>query len=224
MASLPVALLLAAALPLEVIGFSPDGGYVAFVEHGVGEGSGYPWARLRVLEVARNAEALPPAEVRLESTEAPDTEEEAVRRARAAAREALGKLKIASWVDARAVRHDPDGELADREGAPIGTLQIQQRVGKEGKTRCDQPFRPLLLRLVLFFLDDDRPARLAADPALPASRPCASECALAGMFAHRKSALAVVRCTVPGFEGPSAKYSAYAGVLPWPLDEPLPAK
>lgn len=217
-----IALLFAAAFPFEVVGFSPDGRYVAFIEHGVGEGSGYPWARLRVLEVARNLDAEAPLELRLDSGKDSDTEEEAVRRARAAAPAALRKLRIASWSAPRVIRHEPDGELTDREGAPIGTLQLQRQEARGGK--CDEPFRPLLLRLVMFFLDDDRPARLAKDGALPKDRPCASTCDLAGMFAHRKSALAVVRCTVPGFEGPGVKYSAYAGVLPYPLDEPLPAR
>lgn len=216
-----IALLLAAALPVEVVGFSPDGRYAAYIEHGVGEGSGYPWARLRVTEVARNAEAAAPVVFRLDSGRTADTEEEAVRKARQAATAALGKLRVPSWVPPRIVRHEPDGELTDGDGAPIGTLQIKPR---EARGKCDEPFRPLLLQLTLFFLDDDRPARLAADSALPKDRPCASACELAGMFAHKKSALALVRCTVPGFEGPAAKYTAYAGVLPYGLDEPLPEK
>ena len=55
---------------------------------------------------------------------------------------------------------------------------------------------------------------------MPKDRACASSCALAGVFAHGKAALAIARCKVQGFEGGAAKYSAYAGKLPYALAEP----
>jgi len=221
-----IALLLALGpLPIEVVGFSPDDRYVAWIEHGVSEGSGYPWASLHVTEVSRSAEAVPPVKIRLDSAQDTDTEVAAVRKARAAADAARGKLRIASWVAPRIIQHDEKGELSDHRGAPIGTVQIEERVasGKD-KAKCDEPFRPLLLRLVVLFLDDDHPARLAEDRKLPTDRPCASTCELAGVFAHGKSALAFTRCGVQGFEGPGTKYTAYAGTLPYGLDEPLRAQ
>lgn len=210
--------LLLAALPVEVVGFSPDDRYVAWIDHGIGEGSGFPWARLHVIEVSRNADAVPPVEVRLDSGKESDTEEAAVKQARSAAESARAKLQIASWVPARAVQHDQDGELSKRSGEPIGTLKIEERAAK-GKSSCDEPLRPLLLRLAMFFLGDDRPSRLAEDTALPKDRPCASSCTLAGVFAHRKAAVAFTECKVRGFEGPGTKYSAYAGNLPYALDK-----
>jgi hypothetical protein len=222
-----IALLLAAgpALPIEVMGFSPDDRYVAWIEHGVSEGSGCPWARLHVTEVSRSGEAIPPVKITLDSGRDTDTEEAAVRKARAAGDTARGKLRVASWVAPRIIQHDEKGELSDHRGAPIGTVQIEERVasGKD-KAKCDEPFRPLLLRLVVLFLDDDHPARLAEDRKLPTDRPCASTCELAGVFAHGKSALAFTRCGVQGFEGPGTKYTAYAGTLPYGLDEPLRAQ
>ena len=222
-----IALLLAAgpALPIEVVGFSPDDRYVAWIEHGVSEGSGYPWARLNVTEVSRSGEAIPPVKITLDSGRDTDTEEAAMRKARAATDAARGKLRVASWSAPRIIQHDEKGELSDHRGAPIGTVQIEERVasGKD-KSKCDEPFRPLLLRLVVLFLDDDHPARLAEDKKLPTDRPCASACELAGVFAHGKSALAFTKCGVQGFEGPGTKYTAYAGTLPYGLDEPLPAQ
>jgi len=218
-----IALLVAAnALPIEVVGFSPDDRYVAWIEHGVGEGSGYPWARLRVTEVSRSADAVPPVEVKLDSGKETDSEEVAVRKARAAADSALGRLRVSSWVPPRVIQQEK-GELRDHRGAPIGTLQIEERATRgDPKSKCEAPFRPILLRLDLFFLDDDKPARLAEDKRLPKDRPCASACEVAGVYAHGKAALAFTRCGVQGFEGPSAKYTAYAGTLPYGLDEPLP--
>jgi hypothetical protein len=220
-----IALLLAAgpALPIEVVGFSPDDRHVAWIEHGVSEGSGYPWARLHVTEVSGSGEAIPPVKITLDSGRDTDTEEAAVRKARAAADGARGKLRVKAWVTPRIIQQEK-GELSDHRGAPIGTVQIEERVatGKD-KAKCDAPFRPLLLRLVILFLDDDHPARLAEDKKLPTDRPCASTCELAGVFAHGKSALAFTKCGVQGFEGPASKYTAYAGTLPYGLDEPLPA-
>jgi len=131
-----------------------------------------------------------------------------MRKARAATDAARGKLRVASWSAPRIIQHDEKGELSDHRGAPIGTVQIEERVasGKD-KSKCDEPFRPLLLRLVVLFLDDDHPARLAEDKKLPTDRPCASTCELAGVFAHGKSALAFTRCGVQGFEGPGTKYT-----------------
>jgi hypothetical protein len=218
-----IALLIAAAavLPIEVVGFSPDDRYVAWIEHGVGEGSGHPWARLHVTDVSGNSEAVAPVEIVLDSGNDTDTEEGAVRMARAGAHAAFSKLRVSFWVAPRVIQHDEKGALTDHRGAPIGTLQIEKRVSKKEKARCDEPFRPLLLRLVMLFLDDDRPARLAEDSMLPQDRRCASSCELAALFAHGKAALAFTKCGVQGFEGPAAKYTAYAGRLPYGLDEPI---
>ena len=107
-----IALLLAAApaLPIEVLGFSPDDRYVAWIEHGVSEGSGYPWARLHVIEVSRRGEAIPPVKITLDSGRDTDTEEAAVRKARAAGDTARGKLRVASWVAPRIIQHDEKGD------------------------------------------------------------------------------------------------------------------
>src|SRR6267154_5406330 len=116
-----IALLLAAnALPIEVVGFSPDDRYVAWIEHGLSEGSGYPWARLHVTEVSRSGEAIPPVKITLDSGGDTDTEEAAMRKARAATDAARGKLRVASWSAPRIIQHDEKGELSDHHGAPIG--------------------------------------------------------------------------------------------------------
>ena len=218
-----IALLLAAsaAAPLEVVGFSPDDKYVAFVEHGVGEGSGFPWARLRVLDIARSADALPPVEVTLDSGKPADTEDAAVRKARASADAARAKLGVASWAAPRAIAHEANGEMSDHGGAPIGTLELKQRTGK-GK--CEEPFRPLLLKLTVIWLDDDHPSKVADEKKPPKDRQCATECGVGDIYAHGKAALFFARCNVQGFEGPATKYSPYTAMLTYGLDEPVPAQ
>jgi len=63
--------------------------------------------------------------------------------------------------------------------------------------------------LVVLFLDDDHPARLAEDRKLPPTVLC-STCELAASSPTASRALAFTRCGVQGFEGPGTKYTAYA--------------
>ena len=208
-----LALLLAAA-PVEVVGFSPDDRYVAWIEHGTGEGSGHPWARLHVTEVARSTDAVPPVEVTLQSGKATDTERAAVNQARAAADAARTKLKIKSWEPARAVEHDASGELSDKDGAPLGTVQVEQRPAKGKASACEEPFQPALLKLTISLMGDDRPRKLGEDKTVPKDRPCVTDCELGALFAHGKAVLAFSKCGVKGFEGAASKYTAYTATLP----------
>ena len=211
-----------ALFSLEVIGFSPDGRYVAWVEHGVGEGSGYPFATLRIVEVAKNAPALPPTDITLDSGEDTDTEAAATQKARDAATAALTKLHVEKWAPPREIKHDERGEMQDHEGAPIGSLSIKSRKAKAKDRACQEPFRPLLLQATVSFLDDDQPARLAEERKVPKDRPCTTGCALDKIYASGKSALVTVKCGIPGFEGPASRLVAITGTLPYGLDEELP--
>jgi hypothetical protein len=206
--------LLFAAAPVEIVGFSPDDRYVAWIEHGTAEGSGHPWARLHVTEVARSADALVPVEVTLDSGKAADSEDVAVRQARSAADAVRGKLRVVSWTAAQAVPHDADGELSGRDGAPLGTVQIEHRPAKGKAAACEEPFRPVLLRILVSLTGDDRPRRLGEDKTVPKDRPCASTCELGGVFAHGKAVLTFTKCAVKGFEGAASKYSVYTATLP----------
>jgi len=208
-----LALLLAAA-PVEVVGFSPDDRYVAWIEHGVAEGSGYPWARLHVVDVARSGDVMPPVEVKLESGSATDSERAAVNQARAAADSVRAKLKVTSWEPAKAVEHDAGGELSEASGAPLGTVQVEQKSVKGKAPVCEEPFKPALLRLTISLMGDDRTRRLGEDKSVPKDRPCVATCELDGVFAHGKAVLAFTKCGVKGFEGASAKYTAYTATLP----------
>jgi len=204
-----------------VIGFSPDDKYVAYLEHGIGAGSGNAFATLHIIDVARSAPAQPPVEIRLDS----DDEAAAVSQARAAAESARKKLHVTAWTPAREIAHDEHGAMTDREGAPIGSLELKSRsAGPRERARCEEPFAPLLLKLSVLFVDDDHPAKVADEKKPPADRPCAGDCALDKVFAHGKAALVLVKCRVLGFEGPATKYSSYTAMLPYGLDEDLPAQ
>ncbi|HUJ26736.1 MAG TPA: DUF2259 domain-containing protein [Myxococcales bacterium] len=209
-------MLVALLAGLQILGFSPDDRYVAYVEHGVGEGSGNAWATLHVLDVKKGAPARPPVEIRLDTGD----EEAAVAKAREAGEAARGKLQIDAWASPKEVAHDERGAMTEESGAPIGTIELKTKsAGPKERAKCEEPFQPLLLSLKVIWMDDDRPSRIADEKKPPASRPCASGCALDKVWAHGKAALVSVKCTVQGFEGPVPKYSYYTSLLPYGLAE-----
>jgi len=214
----------ARAKTLEVVGFSPDGAYLAIVEHGVGEGSGLPYANLSILEVAKSAQ-VSRTEVNLDQ----GTEADAVAQAKSKAEPVREKLHIAKWLPARVIAHDDRGQLSDREGAPLGVIEIKTRPATakqraKGAAACDAPFAPLLLNVKLFLLDDDQPKVLANESKVPRARACTKGCALDQVYAFEKSALFVLKCASPGFEGESVSLWPITSKFEYGLDEEIPAQ
>jgi predicted secreted protein len=207
---------------LEVLGFSTDGKHAVVLEHGVGEGSGYPWARAVVLDVAKNAAVRKPIEVTLESGDA--TEQDAVDKVKKAFEEARPKLNVAPLKAGKAIRHDEKGNLKDREGAPIGTVKLTSKKakGKEAFKSCGEPFEAWLLTLTMYWMDDDTPAKLLVDKKVPKERACTQGCKLGGVFADGRSAVFELECAVQGYEGPATKSVAVSAKLAYGLDEDLP--
>lgn len=215
--SIAILLLAAAAThPVDVVGFSPDNKYVAWIEHGVGETSGYPWARLHVTDVAQNADAVPTAQISFDNGDPQDTEQKAVKQARVAAESWRRRLKVSSWVAPRRIRHDDQGELLDAKGKPFAAVDIKV---KSGPATCEAPYRSLLLEVLVHRNQDTEPARLAGDSTPPRDRACMVACALAGVYTHGKATVVLAACGVDAFQGrPVTRYSAYAGVLPFSLE------
>ena len=207
---------------LEVLGFSSDGKHAVVLEHGVGEGSGYPWARATVLEVAKNAVVGKPVEVTLESGDA--TEQEAVEKVKKEFEEARGKLGVADLKAGKLIAHDEKGNLKDREGAPIGTVKLTSKKakGKQAAKSCDAPFAGYLLTLTMYWMDDDTPAKLLVDKKVPIERACTQGCKLGRVFAGGRSAVFELECGVQGYEGPATKSLGVSARLAYGLDEDLP--
>src|SRR4051812_38157060 len=172
-----IALVLAAAAahPIDVVGFSPDNKYVAWIEHGVGESNGFPWARMHVTDVAQSADAVPLTQISFDLGDPADTERKAVKQARVAAETWRRRLHVSSWVAPRHIRHDDQGELLDAKGKPFAAVDIKVN---PGQASCREPFRALLLEVLVRRNDDKEPARLAADSGSPREHPCMVGCAL----------------------------------------------
>lgn len=207
---------------VEALGFSADGKYAVLLEHGVADGSGFPWARVTTFEAAKNAVVGKPIEVVLQAGGA--TEAQAVEQAKRAFEAARVKLNMAALRPGKEIRHDEKGELHDREGAPIGTLKITARraTAKEGAKTCYQPFSPLLLSLTLYWMDDDKPAKLLAERRVPKDRACLTGCDLGKTFADGTTAIFVLQCGAQGFEGTNSRAVPVAAHLLYGLDEDLP--
>jgi predicted secreted protein len=202
-----LSLVIATGTAVTVLGFSPDDSKVALIEHGIGSGSGNAHAVLHILDVRKGTEVGQPVEVNGDN----DDEDAAVARARAAAK--------GDW-KATEVAHEDGGRMNDAQGAPVGNLELKTKsAGPREREKCEEPFQPLLVKLTVLWMDDDKPARIADEKKPPAARPCASECAVEKIYAHGKAALVVVKCTVQGFEGPAPKYSYYTAQLAYGLAE-----
>jgi predicted secreted protein len=195
-------MLLALMAAVQILGFSPGDKQVAYLETGANEGSGEAYAKLHVIDIAKNAG-------KVTSFAGQD-----------AAAQALKAASSTAWAKPRTIEHDDRGELSDRTGAPIGTLELTTR--KAAKSSCDEPFDALLLKVVIHFMDDDKPTAVGSEKSLPKMRPCASSCALDKVYAHGKAALVLVKCVTPGFEGKGETITAFAKSLPYGLDEDLP--
>lgn len=207
---------------MEVLGWSADGAYVALLEHGVGQGSGFPWARVTILDVAKHRPVSAPTKVDLEAAGA--SEADAVVQAKKKAESERARLKISAWVPGKKIAHDEKGELRERGGGPIGTLELTaaKATKKQQVRECDEPFSAQRLKLVIHWLDDDAPFTVVDEKTVPKERACTTECAFGPVFAQAKSAVFVLECGIQGFEGKATLSYPVAAKLPYGLDEEIP--
>jgi predicted secreted protein len=208
---------------MALVGFSPDGAYVALASHGISDGSGFPWATLHLFDVAKNRPAIDSINVQMDKEGA--TEAQAIAEAKKQAEPARKKLKIASWVPGKTVAHDAKGQLTEAAGPPIGTFELKLRkAGKKAQEVCQEPFIGQLAKAVLHWVDDETPFVVADEKEPPKGRSCTQGCTLGTVYAYKKSAAFVLQCAVPGFEGPGSVAYPLTAKLPYGLDEDLPAQ
>lgn len=203
------------------LGFTPDGSVAVLLEHGTHEGSGFAWARATLLDAGKRAVLGKPLDVTLEEEGA--TEKQAVAKVRGLVEAERAKLKLPKLVPGKTIARDDKGELYEKAGPPIGTVQLKTRPAtqRQAKKACDAPYLPLLLTVKLLWAEDEEPAVLLDDKAVPKDRPCLLSCALVQVFAQAKTGLVVLRCGSPGFEGSHGKFVPAIAVLKYGLDEDL---
>jgi hypothetical protein len=138
------------------------------------------------------------------------TEEDAVAQVKALAQPELLRLGITEAARSSKV-DDKNGFGGD--GWEEGVVQIATRPARKKKSRCAEPFKPLLLTISISQTDAE-PLTLLSEKKAPKDRPCTGQCAPRRLYAHGKAVLVMGTCSAPGFEGAGEKLIAVAARLP----------
>ncbi len=207
---------------LDIIGFSEDGGYFAFEEFGVQDGSGFPYSNIYVLDLAADRfVGGTPIRVRR------DDEGVALAEARAAAADAaagvIATLGIATPADIIAV--NGDGELGDGSFLAFGQPGFAPnsvdgaymlRLGTfpaESPQSCVDYIGEMALGMTLGLTGPEGVAEIFRDEVLPKSRGCPVAyrifAVVAPQYAAPPDAHVAIIATYPfGFEGPDRRFIA----------------
>lgn len=213
---------------LNFIGFSKDGRYLAFEEYGTQDGSGFPYANIYVIDVAKNSFASPSVAIRLEQETA--TEQMARARAKLRAAAALKRFRIVAGntgtllvsrllTDITAYdRKDPGDERKINFAEVIGSMYregdydlILKSSNAEVKdcTYLDDP--PRKLELLLKDNNADKTLVLQKDPSLPASRGCPMSYEMQRVYVYQNFIAVFLNTYHMGFEGPDMRYMVVTG-------------
>ncbi|MCS7067237.1 MAG: DUF2259 domain-containing protein [Meiothermus sp.] len=193
------------AATLEFWGFSRDGKYLAFEQYGVQDGSGFPYAELYVVDVARNT-LLHSAKV---VEQGGGTSAEARGKVLAQSRAALARYGIVQGNQGRfAPVAGKNAPVQRVEFTALGRprrLELTTSEAPREPSCLTQPSRLLELRL-------DGKA-LQRDTRLPASRACAYDYEIHSVFVLGSSLAVFVRVTLDGFEGPNLRWMVVSARL-----------
>lgn len=210
---------------VELFGWSPDGTKVAWIENGISDGKGTPWAKVTFFDTSKGAPLGKPLELELEDTER--TREDVVAEAMKRAEAERVRLKLPAFVPGKRIATDAKGELTSKDGSPIGNLEVKLRkAGKKERVReCPEGFAAELISAKLFLMGGDAPLKVADEKKTPAARACSMGCTPTSTYGQGKGALFILKCSVQTFEG--ADYAPTVlplGKLEFPLEADLPAE
>lgn len=219
------------AAQVDVIGFSPDGKYVAFEQYGMQDGSGWPYSDIFVIDLA--------ADDWVDGTPVSVTIEDEMampRQARAAAMEEAAAVLKRVGIDGSVpgvplLRHElTDGGIDPHSasfqifwGAPnTYELKLTERE-IAAPAGCPEDFGPFRLYDLALVYPDGRQRMLHRDKTLPKSRGCPMGYGIAEVW-HFEPAyeapegtepaeLILLHMRQPGFEGPDVRFLAI-GVSP----------
>jgi predicted secreted protein len=187
-------------------GFSGNGAYVAFQQTAIGDGSGYPYSTLNIIDVARNTLVYQKT-TSLENSGA--TENQARAKVLIEAGAALKKYGIkpgdqGRFVFGNSVRTDFEFEaLGKTYSLEVKTQDLPDI------PECDMTRQ--LLEVRLFSGNTSR--SLQRDTKLPGSRGCAYNYNLHSVFIKGSSLVAFIAVSTPGFEGPNLDWMVVTTTL-----------
>jgi len=213
----------------QTLGFSPDGQHYAFIQWGVGDGLGDPYADIFVLDVPSNS-WMPGSPIRLR---VPEAEVEALWNstddpAQWAYDEALARaqpLLSASGIDraetgTMLVRRTVFDRSAPADAvrftvAPNSVRDYTLRLSQERiESDCDYMGRQPQIFTLILESSGNPPLTLQQDTALPESRGCALGYRIHDVIMHRESfdgpasLVVLLAYSLPGFEGDDIRYLA----------------
>ena len=197
----------------DLIGFSGNGAYVAFGQAAVGDGNGFPYAGIDVIDVTENA-LVASSNV---DTQSGSSSTAAVRAAVLTKAAPMFKQDgIKSGNQGRFVA----GALGGAQGAAMddtlefnakGTpyrLELSMRDGG-AQTDCDG-HAPQFLKVILV---GKSTKVLQNDTKLPTSRRCASDYRMHSVFVFNSSLVVFISVSSDGFEGSNIKFMAVTAKL-----------
>lgn len=225
------------AAKLTHIGFSSDGKNYAFMESGVQDGSGFPYAHIRFLDTQNNKYSAPSVSVVIEDEDTSSSILDAQDKAMKKATKTLKKLQISETIkgdilvsrkisdlEARKIQEVSfsNGPIIGGLIAPQYKLKLSQPVVKaEAEMWCANEGEAKILKLTLENLETGKTTVLQEDKKLPASRGCVHNYEIEDVVVinpDQMSDLAskvvvLVRVFTLGFEGEDVRYMAISGSL-----------
>jgi predicted secreted protein len=197
----------------DLIGFSKSGAYLAFGQAAIGDGTGFPYAGIDVIDVAKNTLVA-------SSTVETQTDNSSTAAVRAAvltkSAPILKKYGIQAGNQGRFVA----GGLGGAQGAVMDNtlefsakgkayrLELSMRDGGV-ETDCDG-HAPQLLKVTLI---GKTSKVLQNDSKLPASRRCASDYRMHSVFVSNSSMVVFISVSSDGFEGSNIKFMVVTAKL-----------
>jgi len=211
------------AATLRVIGFSADGKYLAFEQHGIEDGSGFPYAHIFFVDVENNTFAAPSVAVREENEEALATTMRATVTQRA--QSVLRRLNIVegnigahlihhpltdTGVDPHVVKFSLSPALAGSADQPYEIILSETEV----KEDCYGFGNGRIFELALVNPQTGARKVLQKDERLPKARGCPLSYRLQDVFVYDERYVAVfLNVLKPGFEGHDMRFMVVTGVL-----------
>lgn len=208
---------------IEVIGYSPDGAYLAFEEFGVQDGSGFAYSSIYIIDLAEDAWVVgTPIRAQASEEAIPLTEIRA--QAQSEAEDDLATLGITVPAQFLALIGDgvPDNDGSalsfGRPGLEPGTVTdvnglTLSQFGTRSAAPCQEWFDSEPVGYELSLSNDDGTRIVHRDTTLPRSRGCPVEYRLYGVLtpfqaADAGAAVAVLSVYTYGFEGPDRRFLA----------------
>jgi predicted secreted protein len=223
------------AAQVQVIGFSPDGKYVAIEQYGMQDGSGWPYADIFVIDLAADdwVDGTPVSVMLKDDMAMPPQARAAAMKEAAAVLERVGIDGSVRGMPL--LRHELTDGSIDPHGASFrmfwnAPLTYELKLTEReiaAPADCPEDFAPFKLYDLVLVYPDGRQRVLHQDKTLPKSRGCPMGYGIAEVW-HFKPAydapegtepaeLILLHMQQPGFEGPNVRFLAI-GLSPSDLE------